>query len=285
MTVFEAMTQVLSMVPGADLSDFLFACNESVRSIHEAHGWSWLRKVGQIALAESVSDSTVTVENGSSSVIPAASVFSAALIGYKFRVSGESRWYTVVGFPDPGITLDAAYEGEDQVGAAYAVYQDEYALPSDFKAMDHRGLRNPQTDLPLIYLPELDFDVLCGRNPGTISTLFAYLGFTLRENSSTGLRQLQLSSAPSEAGALTLYYRRKMIAVTDPASNIDLPDGYVGMFSCDLARIYSHRSTASSPTAVGYYSAKYKADLQRAISVDNRIVDVPVRNRRTVWSR
>jgi len=93
---------------------------------------------------------TVTATNGAASVAGSGTVFTSAMVGRKIRIDDNSRYYKIGAYvAGSQVTLDEDYEESTVSGVDFRIYQDEYDLPSDFKAMislAHAGIQLVQMD-------------------------------------------------------------------------------------------------------------------------------------------
>ncbi len=96
------------------------------------HDWPYYLQEGAIETVDDSSTSTVIVTQGSKTVTAAAAAFSAAMVGRKFRIEGNSVYYRIASFTDTtNIELEQNYQGGDESGVSYEIYQDEYRLAAD----------------------------------------------------------------------------------------------------------------------------------------------------------
>lgn len=131
--------------------------NQSVAKIAGSWDWPFLWTWDFFSTVAPYEDSTVTVTNGSPTVTGAVTVFTAAMVGRKFRVGNENAYYTILSrTSNTVITLDQNYQGSTQAGASYSVYQDEYLLRAD---VDHaKLLRQIENGTVLLSKNISDFD-------------------------------------------------------------------------------------------------------------------------------
>ena len=98
---------------------------------------------------------TVTVTNGSKTITGSGAAFTALMAGRKFGAESQQTWYDIASFTSSDVVvLEQAYQGDDDSGITYTIYQDEYRLDADshhlhrqmldlsgwFTTLDLRGL-------------------------------------------------------------------------------------------------------------------------------------------------
>lgn len=112
-----------------------------------------------ISLVPAYNTGSVTVTENSATITGSGTTFTSAMIGRKFRVVGDNRFYIISAFTSATqLTLKDAYENGDLDGAgkSYLIYQDTYNLPTDFGLshfVRHENLGTPLTrkNLALFY--------------------------------------------------------------------------------------------------------------------------------------
>jgi hypothetical protein len=137
LTLDKILAAVAEEIPGADLADFIAKANECRRRIEEAGGgrWSWLEETYQIPLVSNYTTGTVTVTEDSATVTGDGTAWTAAMVGRQFRVEGVSGTYTIAARASgTSLTLDRAWARDTAAAQSYSIYQQIYALPSDFRS-------------------------------------------------------------------------------------------------------------------------------------------------------
>lgn len=103
----------------------------------------------------------VDVTNGNATVSGGATspVFTEAMVGRKFRISGDNTSYRIKAFvSDTEITLETKYVGTTDEDASYSIYKDEYRLASDMAT--HKVLRQVEDKVAMGSIEATAFDIL-----------------------------------------------------------------------------------------------------------------------------
>lgn len=285
MNVSELMKRVWQAIPGTDMSDFLAEVNASVERVLLSWSWSFNIATSEITLIANYSTGTVAVTNGSTNVILTDGTFTAAMVGRKFRVTGDAAYYTVTTFNGAAdIDLDRTYEGETDTEATFLIYQDTYSLPSDFRTMIDNGLVNRRLDLSLEAITDYTFTELGGASPG-ISVADVVNTFTMRGYDSSGNREIVVGNAPGFADVLLLTYRKRITNVDSPGDTPDLPAHMHELLFNDLARLYSIRRTSNEKdvSLIGEFKTTYQRLLERFKGEDGVALSMPVMGKPTLF--
>ena len=81
------------------------------------------RYIGMYDLSAEYSAGTVQVSNGSNAVVGTGTTFSAGMVGKRFKIQGETAFYTVASYTDAThITLTANYSGTGGSGNEYTIF-------------------------------------------------------------------------------------------------------------------------------------------------------------------
>lgn len=103
----------------------------------------------------------VDVTNGSATVSGGATspVFTAAMVGRKFRIAGDNTAYRIKTFTSSTeIILETNYVGSTDTDASYQIYQDEYRLASDMAT--HKVMRQVEDQVAMTSIEATAFDLL-----------------------------------------------------------------------------------------------------------------------------
>ena len=102
----------------------------------------------------------VDVTNGSATVSGGATapVFTAAMVGRKFRVSGDNTSYRIKAYVGADeITLETPYVGTTDTDVSYTIFKDEYRLASDMAT--HKVLRQVEDKAAMGSIEATAFDI------------------------------------------------------------------------------------------------------------------------------
>lgn len=131
------------------------ALNTSYVSILQHRQWSWLETSGNFYIETAApyvsSTDTISVTQGSASVIGNGTSWVSGQTGLKLIVGGGAQVYTFTVVDATHATLDRVFEGGTSPTATYRLYTNVYDLPPDFK--ERIDVCDANTGLPL-----LDFD-------------------------------------------------------------------------------------------------------------------------------
>ena len=97
-----------------------------------AYTWPHYKDRGVIQTIAPYETGTVTATNASKTITGDSTVFTAAMVGRKFQVSGDQAWYTVSAYVSATeITLAESYQGTTASGSSYSIFKDEYRIDAD----------------------------------------------------------------------------------------------------------------------------------------------------------
>src|SRR3990167_2553327 len=123
----EKVTQVTSI--RAEVKRWVNDINAFIGAYHE---WPHLWTTAFFTTVAEYATGTVTVTAASQTVTGDSTTFTSAMVGRKFRVSGEAAYYTISAYVSATeITLEQPYQGDTASGESYSIYQDEYLLRAD----------------------------------------------------------------------------------------------------------------------------------------------------------
>ena len=129
-----------------------------------SNSWNWPHLMEPLAFITTVAPHTtgnVDVNNGSKTVISGSTsaVFTEAMVGRKFRTEDQSAYYTIATWVSADeITLDQAFQGDDDTDASYTIYKDEYRLPANLDKV--KIMRQIENAVPMTSLGSSVFDFL-----------------------------------------------------------------------------------------------------------------------------
>lgn len=174
----EAVTQVTGQ------REFLKRlCNLSVAHICGLWEWPFLWTTDWFQTTAEYATGTVDVTAGSATVTGTGTTFTAAMVGRKFRVSGDTASYTIKTFSSTtSLILDQLYEGTTATGASYSIYKDEYLLRADVDTQ--KRIRQAENGVALFSLSATEFDEWFPSPTGTgVPGLDVFLGRAVKSYS------------------------------------------------------------------------------------------------------
>lgn len=120
--------------------------NEAQRDLFYAHDWPWRRKNDVLQTVAPYETGTVTVTLGSTTLTGSGTTFTSAMVGRKFRLTGDLDFYEISAYVSATeVTLADAYVNATQSGIAYSIYQDVYALATDMDRILGMQAQDPDT--------------------------------------------------------------------------------------------------------------------------------------------
>ena len=145
--------------PGLDPELLIGYIGTAYRRILDHLPWKGLESGAWLIVKGIHNAGSVALTKGLAAIAGTGTGWSSEVDGRKFRVAGQSTWYTFTYVSPTSGTLDRAYEGEDATAAGYFIYQDTYYLPANCKYVQRienspGGLpldRKTQDELPLAF--------------------------------------------------------------------------------------------------------------------------------------
>lgn len=153
----------------------------------------------------------------SKTVTGTGTTWTSAMVGRKFRIDGDWRFYRIATFVSAtSITLDENYENDDLDGTSrnYKIYVDEYNLPAELEAVHQ--IRQQFSNVPMKKknLKDFFFEVPDASSMGDPE--FYDIIDTGVENQPIAAGTLSLSSSSaSDGSAFTVLVRGMVSAVKD----------------------------------------------------------------------
>lgn len=216
------------VVAGADrLHLSLYDTMRDALEVLGSQRFSWLRKSDDFNTTAAYTTGEVEVTEGDETVAGTDTVWTAAMVGRRFRVTGDTESYEVATFTSAtSIELDQPYVNGDDDELSYSIFDRVYSLASDcdradvmiqtefgtpggqFGSLTRMAINDLQTRVP-----DLDSD--------TSGMPLYFCGDIGRD--SNGYRQVLLYPHPTTAMRIEYWY---FPILTDPAADtttIDIP--------------------------------------------------------------
>lgn len=167
--------------------------------------WNCLRKEGGFFIEAPYQTGTVTVTEGSTSVVGSGTTWTTDMEGMQFLTAGIAPYFTVVDVASAtSLTLDRPYSKEDGVGLTYSIQQIYLEAPSDFVEFESvRDLVNNWSirfDVPQAVLDTWDAQRTFSGDPWLLSPAAP---------SSSGLRRYEIWPRPGASASLPFRYYSK----------------------------------------------------------------------------
>lgn len=115
--------------------------NQALQDMHQDEHFWWQERRATIITKPPYSTGSVSVDKGATSVTGSSTAWTTtddfgnanAADADKITIGGSTDVYTISGTPGAtSLTLGSRFTGEDVTDGSYTVFQDEYALASDF---------------------------------------------------------------------------------------------------------------------------------------------------------
>jgi len=276
MTVTELLQGVQSEVDGREVVDFYKTLNQQVRSLARKRRWHWLQSEYGFDTVENYTTGTVSLTAGSDVVTGAGTVWTSAMAGRKLFVDGYAAVTEIESVTGADtLVLESAWPYEDVAGKAYGIFQDEYALPSDFEQLiDVRDVKN-----------NVNLLAVTGQQGHAGRTgLRGVAPFYAAEYSVWRGNTVRLYGVPLTGGRMSVYYYRRPVGVSGPNDEIDLPEYLHDLLDLRLRRLYLLRFAGENQTYVQRAAAleqQYREEFRTAAALDSMQSPVMVRNERT----
>ena len=130
-SVADLAGQVHDAVPGVDITQAELAVDVEMRGLFQEHTWSFARRGLVLSTVKAKSAGTVSITEGSKSLVGVGTAFTLDDIGKEVRLpDGYAYEIGGVNIPAQTLTLCVAYAGTTVAGASYLLFQRHYALPA-----------------------------------------------------------------------------------------------------------------------------------------------------------
>lgn len=218
MTGSELHAHVTEALPeGAPLRGFTLAMLTVLKYIQQRGCWSFRQAKSQILLLDQYSTGTVAVTQDSGTVTGTGTVWTAGMVGRKFKAAGNEVYTITARASNTSITISPVYQGASASGLSYLIFQDTYDLPSDVSSVSGWWNATQQKWLTPV-------------TPDAIGDLQNASNFTsnwpdriAQFGTNAGVPQVIVWPAPSVRAMVPIIYTRQPTNPTGPGSTIDLP--------------------------------------------------------------
>jgi hypothetical protein len=234
-------------------------------------GWLGLEGTAYIETStpyQSAND-TVTVTQGSASVVGVGTAWSSALTGKKFQVNRDGPLYTFTCVDATHATLDRVYEGTSGSGFSYALFTNIYPLPDDLKEIPEDGVQSADDGYTLTPLSEGQLGLSVGfRNViGTPSVYAVTISPSSLDGGTTW--QIEFYPIPAQQKGYPVRYQRVGTAfdgTNTGASSLPFVSDGVLLAGC-RADIWAH---AGDGVKAKFYELKFQDELGAMLRADRR---------------
>lgn len=194
--------------------------NIGLKDMHMHKQWWWAERRSQIITKVPYSTGTVDVSQGGTAVTGTSTAWTTAdsfgnnnaTAGDKVTINGQDVYVVDAVGSATSMTLANRYVGSTVDDGGYTVYQDEYALASDFESPLDARLFSPERNIHLIGPKE--FYLRFSRNNIRQAPQYATLLELGPSGSVTGRRRVIFGPAPDKAYMIPYRYITSNLAVT-----------------------------------------------------------------------
>lgn len=198
--------------------------NAKIREIIERNDWLRLIKTGTLQTVAPYDTGTLAVTNGLNTLTLTGGTFIAGMTGRPIRIANRPESYIFTYLSASTGTLSRVYEGDTDTAAAFKMFKNVYAAPSDLDRIE--SIKVPRTGRDLDqcgreYLDERD---------AARTQYGAAEKYALYDDSSdaTPLVQIELWPIPDRAEGLPIRYR---VLVAELAATGDTLAGWINPFA------------------------------------------------------
>ena len=202
--------------------------NDHYKRIANKREWRWLYKIGYpLSATAKYETGTVSVTEGSSTVTGASTIWTSAMVGRKFKLTGFDEVYNILSINTGTQTLvlgrhstESEFNGDTETGASYTIFEDEISLPSDCDyIINLKQYRSPKR-----------LDYVAGIRKSNTDKMFYNnndpLSWTYGEYDSSGYKTIVLNPNPYRDVLLELDYKKLITELSEDADEPLIPEQY-----------------------------------------------------------
>lgn len=252
-SVRRALGEAASKVPIGDVQQAIFNTNLEV---HGRYAWPWLYKEIFIGLNGPYSTGTVTVTDASTTVTGSGTTWDTTW-RYKRLTVGQSNadWLVASFGSATTLTLVQAPHLDSVTDQPYTIFQDVYALPSDWSPGTDIILTNPHLRYEIRKIPAYTLSQQAAANINLLTTYtLGYSDYGFDDTNKVYL--IRLTPPPASTDEYKMVYRRRapnLSLVTDTAL---LPEEF-----CEYLELMAEAQVKRTHRIPGYVEAERKAVL------------------------
>lgn len=171
------------------------------------------RRIGSITLTTEYKTGTVAISAGGTTVTGTSTVWTSAMTGRKFTVSGNDEVYDFTYVSATSGTISPAFTGSAAVtGKSYSIFQDVYDLASDFlRITDEPGFYYHSSNGAYQMVRQVD-DILWRSNYTATTSDFANYWREYPNRTAAGLQQVWITPPPASTSRILRYEYIKALA-------------------------------------------------------------------------
>jgi hypothetical protein len=203
MTLGSLKLRMLKEFPGLDLDVLEGFISDRHSEIIEELPWTRLNVDTVLVTVAPYDTGTVAVTAGSASVTLTGGTWTTAMTGRGFRPAGRNEFYRFTYVSASTGTLDRPYEGSTATGAAYKIFQNVYAAPSNCRILPDDAFATTQFG-PLARLSRAELNA-SDPNRGTYGVPRNWVSY-MDDSSSPPRMQIELYPIPNTAVGIPFEY-------------------------------------------------------------------------------
>ncbi len=209
------------------LGDIHKAINTAYKDTSSAWDWPWLYAEWNVLIPPPYTTGTISIANGTASVVGVATVWDPTWVGRRIRFGGNNVDYIILNIINPTmLTLAQPVNlGANLVGSAYRMWQQEYLMPLDFDPGNDIFLGQPTLRYRIKHIPRYSFE----QQGIVLKQLFTSIQMFYTDSGcdeATGAYKIQFMPPVSQVGEYRLVYRKRPDDLSIPTQVTAIPEGY-----------------------------------------------------------
>lgn len=186
------------------------------QEIPRKEDWAFLKGSSSVSCTARYNTGTISATAGSTSVTGSGTTWTTAMTGRKIKIGSNENIYSFTYVSATTATISPAYSGAvDASGSGYVIYDDDYAMASDFDRFIQGGtLYKYRSGRPYI-LDDCSFDDKKWNDEFYYSPSDETRRFRLRGFDSSMYRVVEINPPPQNAIALQYDYIKALIPMTE----------------------------------------------------------------------
>lgn len=279
MPVFELLRRVREELPAVELGRFLYVVNAARLRLNQLGTWGFMSKEQSIALSAPITAGTVTVTNGSATIVGVGTGWNSAITGRQFRKSGDSVSYTITFLTATTATIVPAYQEATEAGADYIIFQELYSLVADTsKIVSVINLSNSGYEMRVGTQQDYFRQKRIGGIDPTNALDVAEWGLD-----SSGNRQLAFLNGPVTADEILVYYYARptdIVDIIDTGSFFVEPFWFREVLFLEILGQYMKRQNPRNEPRISENRREFGEAMKSARAEDSQLMSPRRRNAR-----
>lgn len=198
--------------------------------------WTRLHVQSVLQTVAPYATGTVLVTLGSAALVLTSGTWTALMSGRSFRIAGRSESYTFTRVTNTTGTLDRAYEGPTAATAAYSIFDNVYALPSDCRLLEDDAFVSQLGPMRRFSRGELDVSDPLRQGTGTPQAWASRMD----DSSTPPNMQVELYPVPNKAIGIPFTYVMDASPLTAASSILQVWIQSAALIEGTTAKIKAH---------------------------------------------